>query len=521
VPANDCLIGLDVGTSSTKAVAVTLDGRLLDHAAVPTPTVRADGGRVEHPADALRLAVLEVLRTLMERTGGRCAPTGIGVTSMGEAGALVDDRGDVLHPVIGWSDRRTRPQVDWLRARFSDDELYDLVGHALEPCWGFPKLMWLKEHAPALFGSAQSWLSVGDLAVLWLSGERLTDYSLASRTMAFDQTARDWASTLLEAVGIPVGLFPPARQSGTRAGTTSRAVESQTGVPAGTPVVLGGHDRLCGAYAARAGTDAIVDSVGTAEAVVVSVAAEEPVAASAKAAHIPRYRDVIPERMAYSARVGQSGAVVEWLRRELFTAPGQPLASYEQMMGELRDPPKFTGVVCYPAFGRSIRPSAEDDLMYGAYLGMTDTHTRGDLLQASLEAAGFSLRGNLEALRRTGPGTRSPVRVEGGAVESAAWMQIRADVIGQELESIETPHVAALGAALLAGVGAGVYRDHREAAAMLHHEIRRWQPDMERHHVYDRVYTAVYRDLPASIAPVGRALNALAAPGADPARGTS
>jgi xylulokinase len=516
---SECLIGLDVGTSSVKAVAVTLDGRLLGRAATPTPTVRANGGRVEHPADALRRAVLEVLRGLMERTGDRCAACAIGVTSMGEAGALVDRLGNVLHPVIGWSDRRTRPQIDWLRARFSDDELYDLVGHALEPCWGFPKLMWLKEHSAALFETAQCWLSVGDLAVLWLSGERLTDYSLASRTMAFDQTARDWAGALLEAVGIPVGLFPPARQSGTRAGTTDRAVESETGVPAGTPVVVGGHDRLCGAYAARAGSDTVVDSVGTAEAVVVSVAAAEPAAASAKAAHIPRYCDVVPERMAYSARVGQSGAVVEWLRREVFTAPGQPLASYEEMMGELHDPPQFRGVVCYPAFGRSIRASAEDDLMYGAYLGLTDAHTRGDLLQASLEAAGFSLRRNLEALGGTGAGSAGPIRVEGGAAQSAAWMQIRADVIGQDLESIETPHVAALGAALLAGVGAGIYRDHREAAAALRHETRRWQPDIERHHVYDRVYTAVYRDLPASLAPVGRALNTVTASVAERADG--
>jgi xylulokinase len=519
VTASDCLVGLDVGTSSIKAVAVTFDGRLLDHASALTPTVRVTNGRVEHPADALQRAVFDVLRALMERIGGARAPAGIGVTSMGEAGALIDDRGAALHPVIGWSDRRTRPQIDWLRARFSDDELFDLVGHALEPCWGFPKLMWLKEHAPAVFDAARGWLSVGDLAVLWLSGERMTDYSLASRTMAFDQKARSWASSLLDAVGLPADLFPPACQSGTRAGVTDGAVESHTGIRVGTPVVLGGHDRICGAYAARTGADGVVDSVGTAETVVLTVPAGEPAAPSAKAAHIPRYWDVAPERMAYSARVGQSGAVVEWLRREVFTAPGQPLASYEQMISELRVPIRFTGVVCYPAFGRSIRPSAEDDLMYGAYLGVTDAHTRGDLLQASLEAAGFSLRSNLEALRSTGTGTLGPVRVEGGAVGNAAWMQIRADVVGEELESIETRHVAALGAALLAGVGAGVYGDHGEAAAALHHETRRWQPDPERHHVYEQVYTEVYRDLPASLAPIGRALNAIASAAGHPEPG--
>jgi xylulokinase len=431
---------------------------------------------------------------------------------MGEAGALVDDQGEALHPVIGWADRRTRPQIEWLRQRFTDDELYDLVGHTLELCWGFPRLMWLKEHTPAVFEKAQGWLSVGDLGVLWLSGERITDYSLASRTMAFDQHARTWATSLLDAVGIPVGLFPSAHQSGTRAGWTDRAVESQTGIRAGTPVVLGGHDRLCGAYAARADTDTVVDSVGTAEAVVMNVDAGAPVTQSAKAAHIPRYCDVVPERMAYSARVGQSGAVVEWLRREVFTAPGQPLASHEQMMSEIRMPVRFNGIVCYPAFGRLIQPSAEDDLMYGAYLGLTDEHKRGDLLQASLEAAGFSLRRSLEVLPKALTDALGPIRVEGGAVQNPAWMQIRADVIGHQLESIETPHVAALGAALLAGLGAGIYSDHQEAASVLRHQTRRWQPDMERHQVYDRVYKAVYRDLPTSLASVGRALNKIAAP---------
>jgi xylulokinase len=515
VTGSDCLIGLDLGTSSIKAVAVALDGRLLDDVATPTPTLRTAVGRLEHPADALHQAIIDALRALIDHVGQRWVPRGIGVTSMGEAGALVDEHGAVLHPVIGWSDRRTRAQIDWLRQHFSDDELYDLVGHALEPCWGFPRLMWLREHAPARFAAAQNWLGVGDLAVMWLSGERLTDYSLASRTMAFDQAKCEWADELLDAVAIPAEMFPPARPSGTRAGTTDRVLEAQTGVAAGTPVVLGGHDRLCGAYAARGGSDAVVDSVGTAEAVVLSVAARERALVSARAARIPRYFDVVPERMAYSARVGQSGAVIEWLRREVFTAPGQPLISYEQMMSELPIPARFGGVVCHPAFGRSIQPSADDDLMHGAYLGMTEAHTRGDLLQASLEAAGFGLRQNLEALDGTVADSCRPVQVEGGAVRNTAWMQIRADITGRELESIETAHVAAVGAALLAGVGAGIYADHSEAAATLGHETRRWLPDMERHEVYDQVFSTVYRDLPASLGGVGRALNRIAAAAAD------
>jgi xylulokinase len=520
VTINGCLVGLDLGTTSIKAVAVAFDGQLVAHQAASMPTVRGPGGRLEHPADKLHTTVVEVLRRLVERIHGRWAPAGIGVTSMGEAGTLIDDRGEVLHPIIGWSDRRTRPQIDWLRRRFSDDELYDLVGHALEPCWGFPRLMWLKEHRPAVFEAARSWLSVGDLAVLWLSGEQLTDYSLASRTMAFDQTARSWAASLLDEVGIPVRLFPRVRQSGTQAGVTDRAVELRTRIPIGTPVMLGGHDRLCGAFAARAGSNAIVDSVGTAEAVVLTTPTEQPPTASAKTAHIPRYWDVTPGRAAYSARVGQSGAVVEWLRREVFTGPGQPLVSYEQMMSEMRLPIRFNGVVCYPAFGRSIRPSADDDLMYGAYLGVTDAHTRGDLLQASLEAAGFSVRRNLEALRNAVTGEPRPIRVEGGAVRNSSWMQIRADVIGDELDSIEIPDVAALGAALLAGVGAGVFDDHAEAAAVLHPETRRYQPDTERHRVYDHVYEAVYRNLAASLSPVGRALNGILACAPDEAEAT-
>jgi xylulokinase len=356
-----------------------------------------------------------------------------------------------------------------------------------------------------LFGRTTTWLSVADLAVFWLSGAKATDYSLASRTMAFDQERLTWATPLLSDVGLSADLMPEARQGGTVVGHVLPDVARRTGLPAGISVVLGGHDRLSGAFAARAGTSSIVDSVGTAEAVVVVTSREQPASRAAREQHTPRYCDVTPGRMAYSARVGLAGGLVEWARRELFSPVGGPLADYDDMLAELPADGGFTGVVCYPSFGRAIKPSTQDDLVQGAFMGVTASHGRGELLQSCLEASAFSLRSNLDALALD----THTVRVEGGAVRNARWMQIRADVTGRRLESVEADHVAAVGAALLAGVGADVYPSHDAAAAAVRPRTRTWLPDPHRSSRYDEVYRTVYQRLPDAIAPVNRALNAL------------
>jgi xylulokinase len=499
-----CLIGIDVGTTSVKAVATDLAGERLAGTRRGTPIELGREGRAEHPAELLREAVFATLAELTVELGGR-RPAALAVTSMGEAGTFVDAAGEVVRPPIAWSDPRPRPQIERLERELGREEIYRITGHVPDPSFAIGRCMWIREHEPDAFERSRTWLSISDLVVMWLSGARVTDPSIASRTMALDQASGDWSPLVLAAARIDRALMPEVRPSGAIAGELTAVAAKAVGVAAGTPVVLGGHDRLCGAFAARAGEDIAIDSAGTAESLVVSVPLAERPSDGAEAAQIACYRDVVPGRIAYSARVGIAGGLLEWLRRNCFETDGEAPPDFTAMMAELPPLERPPEIVCLPSFGRSIAPTAGEGSMRGTFVGLAEHHRRGDLLRACLEAPAFSLRANVEALERIG-GRPLSLRAEGGVVRNPVWMQIRADVLGREFESVEIADLAAIGAALLAGVGVGVFADHQEAGSALSPPRRAWVPRPERTRAYDAVYEGVFSPLAEAVGPLSRKL---------------
>ncbi len=266
--------------------------------------------------------------------------------------------------------------------------------------------------------------------------------------------------------------MPPAGQSGTVAGRVSREAAEATGLAPGTPVVLGGHDHICAAFVAGSGEGLPVDSTGSAEALVASAAAP-PAGDRGLAAHVNCYPDVIPGRMALVASVGLAGGLVDWLRREVWKWADDESGAYERMFAEIRRPVRPNGLMCFPQFGRGASPRWEPERARGAFIGFTAGHHRGDLLQAVLEASCFSLRHNLDWMEQNLGVAVPRLRVLGGAVHIPLWMQLKADITGREVEVAAAGEPAALGAAVLGGVGAGVYPDHGAGAAAVAAACRR------------------------------------------------
>lgn len=494
----DCVIGLDLGTSFLKAVALDLHGRMCGFVARPTPFQRLPDGAAEHPVDQLESRTFEVLRELT--AGLEHRPVAIATTSMGETGAFVSRSGLTLPPLISWLDTRAEPETHMLEQRLGVQRLYEITGHRVDPFWGIPRVMWLTRHRADLVAHARAYLPPADLACYWLSGEVATSPSLASRTMALDQATLTWSDEVLDAAGLSADLFPRVVASGTSIGTVTPAAARRGGLPNGLPVVTGGHDRLCGALAARAGDRGVaVDSAGTAETVVV-LTDRRPDASEGVRHGINCYADVLPGEYAYSARVGLAGGLLEWTRREIFSSAGSP----DELIAQLPAPITFGGVICYPSFGRPITPSAERDPVAGALLGLTIDHTRIDILRAALESTCFSLRSNVEILESQLGRPLGTLRVEGRVAAVDKLMQLRADVLGRTIESTDIPHATAIGAALLAQVGCGAAPEPATAASILKPVIRRWNPDPARAAIYDGVYIGCYRHLAATLRSVQR-----------------
>jgi xylulokinase len=505
--AASALLAIDLGTSAIKVVAVSSDGAILACRRDATPTTRYPDGRAEHDVETIWGVVASLVAGTISEIEGY-AIDAVAVASVGEAGVALDARGSPIRPAIAWFDARGEAEADWWRLRAGDDAIGRITGLPIDPHNAAYRLMWLRTHEPGTFDRTRHWLSLAGLISHRLSGEVITDVTLASRTGLFDQQARQWSVDLLDLAGLDPAIFPAAVESGTRVGSVTPAASAATGLAVGTPVVTGGHDRLCASFAARGMSQMPVDSTGSAEALVVSVPSYTP-RSPAEAGYIACYADVVPQGYVLSARVGYAAALVDWYRRELeqLADPSTHLAIDEQVGWPLA----YSGLLVYPSFGRVVAPEWDADSAPGAIFGLTLGHTRAHVLQALVEGASFSLRANLGWLEKLTGASFPSVLVEGSLTDSRVWMQLKASVTGRRMIGVHVAEATGVGAALLAGVGAGVYRDHAAAAAAVQRDLEPWTPDDRLAGLYGDIYERAFRRAPSFIRELTPVLRAAAA----------
>lgn len=504
------LLGIDVGTTNWKVVAY-------DHQGAPVASFRCscrvhqheDGFACYWPKE-LWATLAGGIRSVVEQLGDPGAVDGLAVGSIGESGVLLDAAGEPLFPSLAWFDPCTRPQARrWLRGT-DVHELYAVTGFAPQHIASVNKLLWLREEHPDVCARARRWLCIADYVAFRLSGEAAMDYSLASRTGLLDLRRREWSDRLLERAGVSAQLLPPLVASGTVIGGVSREAARLTGLLPGTPVCAGGHDHICGAFAAGASIPGVaVDSTGTAEAVLL-VLPEPRGDASLCDAGLSAGCHVVPGQYYLIGTILTSGAVVEWLREQLGDKgipADDPGAAYRALSDSAATvPPGADGLLFLPHLRGSIA-NPVDPRSRAAFVGLTDAHTRAHLVRAALEGVCHDLRALLARMERlTGARARQLIAV-GGAVRNPFWLQLKADVLGRTVVVPEIEEAVALGAALLAGLGVGVYaspdaiRQVRGAAAA------RYTPRREPASVYRRQHR-LYRRLYPALRALSAALTA-------------
>ena len=342
-----------------------------------------------------------------------------------------------------------------------------------------------------------TWLPVPSYLLLRLTGAVATDHSQASRMLTFDQRSRDWSDRICEVAGLRRDQLPPAFPGGTVIGTITAAAAAQTGLPVGTPCALGGHDHLCAALAVGAYRPGVVaDSSGTAQAVLTVVPgfASTPKMAAAGYAC---YAHVLPDQYILKAGLKAAGGAVDWLARQL-AGPGTPpdrlpydelLALAEQGIG-IR-----AGPIWLPHFIDSGTPEGDRHSL-AALVGAKIEHDAGDIFRGLLESLAFWLRQNLEDVGDLP--IWQPVEeviLLGGTTRLALLSQLKADILGRPVIVPELPEAAAIGAALLAGLGSGVFRSPAEAVGSLRYGRTIIEPDPAHVIWYDRLYREAYLPL--------------------------
>lgn len=458
------LIGVDAGTTRVRALAFDLCGRLLAEGGAPTPTHHPRPGWAEHAADALWHACASALSGAVSQLRNPADIAGVAVASVGEAAVPLDAQGQPTYRAIAWFDERAHAQASWLEQTLGKSALFDTTGLFPDYLFGLCKILWLRDNEPLAFDRTRRWLNIADYLAWRLSGVAATDFSLASRTLAFDLRKRVWAHALLEAAGVPRTLFQPLRASGSSLGRVTPEAARATGLPAHCVVAVGGHDHIVGAMAAGAWTQGtLLDSLGTAEAILLTL--EQPVLDRLllERGYSQGAMEVDKPLNYVAGAITTSGACVEWFRNVI--AGG---AAHETLIDEGEHvPPGSHGAGFFPHM-RIGSPPERTPHARGAFFGLSPETTRGTLYRALLEGLAFDAANVVENLRDLdGIPALARTLAIGGNSRNRLLMQIKASVYNQPITVVNMAEATSLGAALLAGLAAGVFESLDEALAGL------------------------------------------------------
>src|SRR5215210_3605841 len=497
------LIGADVGTTNIKVVAFDRTGRAVEGASSPTPTRYPKAGRAHYDPEELWNSFAVTLRQVTEKLDDPDRVASIAVASMGEAAVPLDSRGRPTHDIIAWFDDRARPQAERLGRLVGQDRLFGLTGLSLQPIFGLCKLLWLKENEPDAYSRTATWLNVADYMAFRLCGVAATDYSLASRTLALDLHNLRWAEELLEEVGIPPRLFAPLRGGGSSLGPVSSEAASATGLPEGASVATGGHDHVCGALAAGVTqTGTMLNSLGTAEAIFLPL--QRPLT-DPQVGH-QGYTQGAHVAGQYYVFGGQytSGASVEWIRE---VSGG---VDYDTLIAEAEEvPPGSLGAFFLPHL-RLANPPYDDPAARGAFVGLSADVKRGALFRAILEGLAYDSRKSLEPLLdHSGIDDLRTIYAIGGGTQNRLLMRMEATVSNQAITVVGVEEATSLGAAILGGIGAGVYADVPSALEELRYAESRVEPIQEEVSFYDAAFHKVYGRIYPSLRGVHHEIQAL------------
>lgn len=515
----DYVIGVDIGTQSTKALLCDTSGRIVaQHAQGYMPDTPHPLWAEQWPQvwlDAVRTCIAACVHDVQVSMPGFAAGQvrALCIGSLyGGSGIPVDAAMQPLHPCLIWLDRRATAQVDWVRANIDLQRLGAITGNGVDSYYGFTKMLWLKQHRPEVFAATHYFLPPNAWVIHALTGDVAVDRSSAGNIGGvFDVNTRQWSGEMLDALGIPRAMMPArlVASSDVVAGLTSAAAKA-LGLQAGTPVVAGGVDAALATLAAGATTP------GQHVAMIGSSMCwgyiNPHVDASLGLICMPHVFGDSADNYVFGGAI-TAGASVTWFR-ENFCKDNEAEAertgddAHDALEAEARTvPPGAEGVLFLP-YLMGERTPIWDARASGVLMGLSLYHGRKHLYRAVLEGVTFALRHNIEAGTRGAAALEHNLVVVGGAAHSQLWMQIIADVTNRPVLTIRENVEAAMGAALLAAYGTGLISADavRRGWVTLEH---RATPDPAAVERYDAVFATYKRVYPA----LRDSMHALAASG--------
>ncbi len=498
------ILAHDLGTTGDKATLFREDGSVAASVFSGYPTAYPHPNWVEQDPAHWREALFGTTQQLLAEANAR--PGDIAVVSFSghmNGSLLVDEAGTPLRPAIIWADQRAGEETAFIRDVLGEERVYAITGNRISPAYTAAKLLWVKTHQPELYGKARWTLQAKDYAAFLFSGVFATDDSDASMTLLFDLKERRWSDAIIRALGLDARLLPPVQASATIIGRVTKKAAAESGLLAGTPVVIGGGDGACATVGAGSvAPGEAYNYIGSSSWVALTTS--EPVLdvqqRTFNVAHL------VPHANIALGAMQAAGGALDWFE-QLMRPAGQSQPDYQALdAAATLAPPGSRGLLFLP-YLRGERSPHWNPLARGAFIGLTMNHGQGEMARAVMEGVAFNLRAILDILRSQGLEVDA-MRLIGGGGKSPIWRQILADVYALPVLRLAMPSEAtALGAAIAGGVGVGLWSDYgvaRQMSAI----VERTGPDPVAVPTYEAL-SIIFGDAYRALAPIFERLAAL------------
>ena len=478
------LLGVDIGTSSCKTAIFDPDGKVIAQGGSEYPVSYPEKGWAEQdPADWWN-GICRATREMISENGINPADiAGIGLDGQSWSAIALDKEGNVLCPTPIWTDTRSEEICRETVGRLGEEKLFGLCGNPVSPCYTWPKILWYRENRPDVFGKTEKILQSNSYIAYRMTGEITQDLSQGYGLACFDMRKGCWDDDACEALGIPRKLLPEIVNCHQVIGTLTKEAAEQTGLKEGTPVVAGGLDAACGTLGAGVVKPGQTQEQGG-QAGGMSICIDQYAAD-------PRLIlsfHVVPGQWLLQGGTTGGGGALKWLRETMC-----PELSFAEMSDLAEQAPAGSGGVTFLPYMAGERSPIWNPKACGVFFGLNFGVTRGQMIRACMEGVAYALRHNLETAEVAGA-KAGVLRAMGGSANSRIWMQIKADITGCGIEVPASDTATTLGAAILAGVGTGVYKNFEEAAERTVSVKKTYTPDAEMKAVYDSGY-GTYRKL--------------------------
>src|SRR5690242_5507983 len=504
------LIGIDVGTGGSRAVLIDAAGRVVASATVEhQPFVSLQTGWAEQDPHDWWSASALAIRAAIDKAGISADQIkGVGLSGQMHGAVLLDESDEVLRPAIIWCDQRSADQCRSLTTNVGASRLIELTCNPALTGFTLPKLLWVRDREPELWRRVRSVLLPKDYVRFKLTGNKATDVADASGTLLLNVAARRWSEEMLAAAEIDAELLPRVYESQEITGVVSARAAAETGLRAGTPVVAGAGDQAAGAVGLGIVRPGMISAtIGTSG--VVFATTNTP--ALDPQGRVHTFCHALPGRWHVMGVTQGAGLSLRWFRDQFgVTANKVPDGDvskgdpYDSLTAEAaRVPPGADGLLWAPYLMGERTPHLDPDAR-AALVGLTASHTRAHVVRAILEGVAFSLRDSFTLFAEMGVPVKN-VRLGGGGARSPLWRQIQADVYGREAEILEAEEGAAYGAAILAGVGAGMWSSVDAACSAVVRVAQRVAPQPAVVKRMNSSYAAYRRMYPAIASVLGDA----------------